>query len=282
MNTPAIELYRRYGIPLDKEMLEIAVCAQHNNGGLAGNLWWESVNLKHLFPVGEVNGSHGVTRPGGSALNAGQVGAFRASEFIAAKYQEETFSDAEFERIAEAELKKLSALQEIPAKLDWKAERLTLQQRMSKAGAFVRSAPEVEAALNVVYKQYELLSADGFGGLSPKALADTLRNIQLCYAQIYYLECIFMQIDYIGSRGGSMVLSDDGKAIHPLLAEKWKIAEEKKEMRNYVMYCVRGEYGAPAIGWEKCRSVPECDGWFETIWREFRTGEVYGNGTANE
>ena len=83
LNAPAIELYRRYGIPLDKEMLEIAVCAQHNNGGLAGNIWWESVNLKHLFPIGEVNGSHGVTRPGGSALNAGQVGAFRSSEFIA-------------------------------------------------------------------------------------------------------------------------------------------------------------------------------------------------------
>jgi hypothetical protein len=39
-----------------------------------GNHWWESVNLKHLFPVGEVNGSHGVYRPGGSALNSGQVG----------------------------------------------------------------------------------------------------------------------------------------------------------------------------------------------------------------
>ena len=41
---------------------------------------------EHLFPVGEVNGSHGVYRPGGSALNAGQVGSLRAAEYIANRY----------------------------------------------------------------------------------------------------------------------------------------------------------------------------------------------------
>ena len=58
---------------------------QHNNGGLAANVWWES-NVRHLFPVGEVCGTHGVRRPGGSALNAGQVGALRAARFIAHNY----------------------------------------------------------------------------------------------------------------------------------------------------------------------------------------------------
>ena len=82
MNPPAIEIYRSHGIDLEREMLEIAVCAQHNNGGLKGDLWWES-NIRHLFPVGEVNGTHGVGRPGGSALNAGQVGSLRAALFIA-------------------------------------------------------------------------------------------------------------------------------------------------------------------------------------------------------
>ena len=66
MNPGAIQLYADHGIDLAREPLEIAVCAQHNNGGLAGNHWWESTNIKHLFPVGEVNGSHGVYRPGGS------------------------------------------------------------------------------------------------------------------------------------------------------------------------------------------------------------------------
>ena len=86
MNSPAIQLYRDHGIDLASESLEIGICAQHNNGGLKGNIWWES-DLKHPFPVGEVNGSHGVTRPGGSALNSGQVGSYRAALFISRKYQ---------------------------------------------------------------------------------------------------------------------------------------------------------------------------------------------------
>ena len=85
MNPPAIDLYNSFNVDISKELLEIAVCAQHNNGGLKGNIWWES-NIKHLFPVGEVNGTHGVYRPGGTALNAGQVGGIRASMYIAANY----------------------------------------------------------------------------------------------------------------------------------------------------------------------------------------------------
>ncbi|MDO8685547.1 MAG: FAD-binding protein [Clostridiales bacterium] len=88
MNKPAIDLYLDNGIDITKEYLEIAVCAQHNNGGLKGNIWWES-NVKHLFPVGEVNGTFGVYRPGGSALNSTQVGSLRAAQFIKARYTEE-------------------------------------------------------------------------------------------------------------------------------------------------------------------------------------------------
>ena len=82
MNPGAVELYAAHHIDLSSEMLEIAVCAQHNNGGLAADIWWRSENLKGFYPVGEVNGSHGVARPGGSALNAGQVGGFRIAEII--------------------------------------------------------------------------------------------------------------------------------------------------------------------------------------------------------
>ena len=39
MNPAAIELYASHNIDLCSEYLEIAVCAQHNNGGLSGNEW---------------------------------------------------------------------------------------------------------------------------------------------------------------------------------------------------------------------------------------------------
>ena len=83
MNPSAIELYRDWGLDLATEPLEIAVCAQHCNGGLDVDCRWRSVNVEGLYPIGEVAGTHGVARPGGSALNAGQVGAFRAAAQIA-------------------------------------------------------------------------------------------------------------------------------------------------------------------------------------------------------
>lgn len=81
MNEPAIQFYQNNRVDLFRDKLEIAVCAQHNNGGIATDAYWET-NILGLFAIGEVCGSHGVTRPGGTALNAGQVGAVRAAECI--------------------------------------------------------------------------------------------------------------------------------------------------------------------------------------------------------
>ncbi|MBO5924393.1 MAG: FAD-binding protein [Lentisphaeria bacterium] len=275
LNNPAIELYKNNNIDLENEMLEIAVCAQHNNGGLAGNIWWESVNIKHLFPVGEVNGSHGVTRPGGSALNAGQVGAVRAAEYIAAKYQQNTIDQARFEKIAQANIELLEKSCQSENNCLWQVERSKFQERMSRAGAFIRRTEKVIAALDEAYKQLAALQQDGLKRLAPLDLAETLRNRQLITAQVYYLEAILMQIDRIGSRGGSLVLAADGVQINEKLSEAWRIKPEVTEYRNYIMYSCIGAMGYPEIGFEKCRAIPEEDGWFENIWKDFRTGDLY-------
>ena len=275
LNAPAIELYKNNHIDLENEMLEIAVCAQHNNGGLAGNIWWESVNIKHLFPVGEVNGTHGVTRPGGTALNSGQAGAIRAAEFIAAKYQSNTVNEEHFKEISNIQLAMLEKALQTACKLDWQSQRQLFQTRMSRAGAFIRKTETVVQALDEAYKQMTDLQSDGLQALAPQALAEALRNRQLLLAQIYYLEAILMQIDRIGSRGGALVLADDGVLINGKLSDAWRIKPEVPEYRNYIMYSCIGAMGYPEIGFEKCRPVPETDGWFETVWKEFRTGGMY-------
>ena len=87
-------------VDLATELLEVDVCAQHNNGGFAVDSWWRS-NLEGFFPVGEAAGSHGVYRPGGSALNSGQVGATRAAEYIAKRRAQAPSEDsASFARAA--------------------------------------------------------------------------------------------------------------------------------------------------------------------------------------
>ena len=84
MNEGAIELYADHGIDLYGEYLEIAVCAQHCNGGVAVDENWQS-DVKGLYVAGEAAGTFGVYRPGGSALNSTQVGSLRAAEHIAKK-----------------------------------------------------------------------------------------------------------------------------------------------------------------------------------------------------
>ena len=84
MNRRAIDLYANHAIDLWAEKLEIAVCAQHCNGGVAVDGDWQST-VPGLYAAGEAAGTFGVYRPGGSALNSTQVGSLRAAEHIAGK-----------------------------------------------------------------------------------------------------------------------------------------------------------------------------------------------------
>src|SRR5690606_6816777 len=102
MNLPAYEFYLNKNpyVDLEQEMLEVDVCAQHNNGGLLVDAWWQS-NLPGFFPVGEAGGAHGVYRPGGAALNSGQVGATRAARYVSAVRTEDPIDEAAFAAAAE-------------------------------------------------------------------------------------------------------------------------------------------------------------------------------------
>ena len=84
MNPLSIELYRRYKKDITRDPLDFAVNNQHMNGGIAVGVWGET-ELEGCYAVGEAAGTHGVTRPGGAALVAGQVFGARCAERIAAR-----------------------------------------------------------------------------------------------------------------------------------------------------------------------------------------------------
>ena len=87
MNSKAYDFYLDHGVDLKTESLPISLCVQHNNGGLEIDCNFET-NVKNFYAVGEVAASHGMYRPGGSALNSGQVGSFMAAKKIAkSKYK---------------------------------------------------------------------------------------------------------------------------------------------------------------------------------------------------
>jgi succinate dehydrogenase/fumarate reductase flavoprotein subunit len=285
MNPDAIETYAEHGIDLSREPLEIAVCAQHNNGGLAGNHWWESTNVRHLFPIGEVNGSHGVYRPGGSALNAGQVGAFRAAEFIAARYDAWSLSkDVVEAAVVEAAARTRSWLERcLSAPGTWQAERKMFQERMTRAGAHIRSHAVLREALAEAWAQWRRLDGEGCAFAEPAQAGEALRNRQLCFAHAVYLEAIAYALDSgVGSRGSAVVLAEGGRPIHEALGAEWRFAPEDPAFREKVLETVPVLEGTPGEGrptvtqqWVPRRPIPETDAWFETAWADYRKGEIY-------
>jgi len=278
MNPGAIELYAQREIDIAAEPLEIAVCAQHNNGGLAGNRWWESVNVKHLFPIGEVNGSHGVYRPGGSALNSGQVGSLRAAEFIAARYAEWTVDEEALKTSA------VAAAAEVLAWLDkcadannaWQSDRDELQQRMTRAGAHIRKDNELETAVAEAWRQVEQIETTGCRYAGPSDVAEALRNRYLCLAHAVYLEAVLFAVrSGVGSRGSAMVVDPAGQPVHRTLSDDWRIAPEDTDFRGKVQETQLSPDGSVDNRWVDRRELPESDVWFETAWARFRSGKVY-------
>lgn len=278
MNPGAIELYRDHGIDLAREPLEIAVCAQHNNGGLAANTWWESTNISHLFPVGEVNGSHGVYRPGGSALNSGQVGGIRAADYIAARYRGATLKMSDCKKTAASALVEwgewLACCR--VSKANWKKEREEMQARMSRSGAHIRDLQGIREALAEAWAQVERLETNGCAARKASDLIEAARNRQLCLAHAVYLEALKFAVESgIGSRGSAMVRDLQGQPVHPQLGPEWRFAPENTSFKAKVQETRLEGIGRVMNQWVACRPVPETEGWFETSWAAFRKGEIY-------
>jgi len=278
MNPAAVAFYAEHGVELAAEPLEIAVGAQHNNGGLAADCWWESINLKHLFPIGEVNGSHGVYRPGGAALNAGQVGGFRAADYIAHRYAQRTLDRSAAQHAAAAAVEELLeyVARCAQAQVSWQDERAEFQRRMSAAAAHVRSAQRAERAVAEAWEQVARIDRSGCRAQGPDQVVEALRNRQLCFAHAVYLEAVrFALTSGVGSRGSVVVLDPSGSPAHERLGPEWRIVPEDTAFRQKVLQSVPQGVGHVDNQWVDCRPLPESDLWFETAWERFRRGEIY-------
>lgn len=277
MNPLAIELYAKNGIDIWKEPLEVAVCAQHNNGGLAGNMWWES-NIRHLFPVGEVNGSHGVYRPGGSALNSGQVGSLRAAEKIAKGKNDEPVSDDDFARAAREQGEKLFRLvsdfaSRKEAKITVKDYREEFQVRMTNYGSHIRELESVKRALEEAYDQVERFTEQSVSGREELPLV--LQNRHLVLAHAAYLEAIRAYLEKGGgSRGSYLVMDREGQPVLESLGPEWNYKPENPELRKEVLETVLKD-GRFVSRWKPRRPIPEEESWFENVWGKYLKGEIF-------
>jgi len=283
MNPLAIELYRRYKIDIAAGPLEFAVNNQHMNGGIDVDTWGCS-SLAGVYAVGEAAGTHGVTRPGGAALNAGQVFGTRAAEHAAASGRTGTAPPGDIRRAVEAGLATVSAVLRPDSALTIGFVRASVQGRMSDAAGLICDAAGVAAALDAARALNAAIAAQGIACDRPTEALRALQWQQMALASEAVLAALDHYIrDSGGSRGARAILDRDGEATPlagrgPLDAYRFRV---EREADRSIQIVVRLQGNRLHIATRHNRPYDAgARSFFERDWPDWLTGKVFGAGAG--
>lgn len=234
LNPKAIQVYARQNIDLCKEKLRIAVCAQHNNGGVFTDNNYET-DIKGLYVIGEAAGTFGLARPGGTALNDTQVGGLLCAKHIGGKKRSEFFEKSVTELTEKYK----------DFKIDKTIDYSHIKTKMSGSAAFIRNKEECISLLGEIK---ELLSDYP---LRHKTLSDYFYDKDMLICAEALLETIIGEMSLTGSRGGAVFV------------ENGKKTEENIFYRKYLTLTDKG-----GISFAETKSVPRIEEPFEKYLRE--------------
>jgi len=284
LNQPAIDFYAGHGVDLARKPLRIALCAQHNNGGVDVDLWWRS-RVEGLFVVGEAAGTHGVARPGGSALNAGQVGSLRAAQRIRASekaaVKADPFAADEAYRMAAApQVAKIMqiAVHALNAGSGEPVSRALAraEARMSAAAGAVRGYAGVSDALREARAELLAFPRNLRASKEPgESVLELFRLRDTLIAQTVYLTAMLDYMDKGGrSRGGALYTGAPAPTPTPAPASTSAPAPARADAPSPARVQLLRYDAATAsiaINWRDARPLPDnADDFFENVWREFR------------
>ncbi|MBQ4353333.1 MAG: FAD-binding protein [Clostridia bacterium] len=257
MNERAYRLYLDHGIDLEKEMLEIAVCAQHLNGGLACTIDYENPALKNFYPVGECAGVFGIKRPGGSALNSTQVSSARAAEAILARKvpAPEQIGDELLEAIRKA----LCAADLLDENGDDPSvivrRRLENGRKHDLCAAFLRDREKIGLLLEETAQELRTFSSCRAAGHA--ALTELLISYDTLVTRYAMLSAIAAYIDDGGlSRGSYRIVGTKG-------------TDEQHRSQVLTTSVRMDENGiAASCSFVPVRPIPDVHNWFETVYNQ--------------
>ncbi len=240
LNSKAIDVYLRQGIDLHRDMLRIAVCAQHNNGGVYTDSNFET-DIKGLYVIGEAAGTFGLSRPGGSALNDTQVGGLVAAKHIKNKVPT---------GIDENELLLFEAPQEgftVSTDVDYSHFR----RKMSQVASFKRDYEGCACLFSEINKVLEDYPKEH------RSLSDYYRDKDMLISMKALLEAILSELPETGSRGGAIFIKDG------------KIIEENTYYRDYLTVSKDGKIQFIKVSPVPCGQRP-----FEYYLSKINEGEI--------
>ena len=258
MNQRAISLYLDHGIDITKEPLKVAVCAQHNNGGVRIDANWQT-NIGGLYAVGEAAGSLGIFRPGGSALNSCQVGSMRAAEHIV--YHSKNTASENFDAIVSVAVKKADALIERTKSESstLKAMRNRYGKRMSRDFAFLRDISVMSNSIAQINLDAENFEKDNTWK-DYSEIPSLFKNLDIIRMQEAVGTAILYTAKEFGSRGSGFVL--DGTDF----LERQPVEENASGREKIVTVQKDGELSVVCV---PVRPLPDRDLWFERVWNKY-------------
>lgn len=277
MNPLAIELYRRYKVDIAAEPLEFAVNNQHMNGGIAVDSWARS-SLAGCYAVGEASGTHGVTRPGGAALNAGQVFGTRAAEHIAAsRLAVDVQSDAD--ALAAAALDRALATLRPQSPLTPQSVRSEIQARMSDHAGLICHPAAINQALADAQALRAGIDREGLSIDRPAEAARALQWQQMALAS----EAVLTALDaYVsaggGSRGARAICDPQGDRVPETSTgalEAFRFRSERAEDKQSQILIRRVDKGF-TVTTRPVNTLDESEKtFFERDWPDWLTGRIF-------
>ncbi|ECE6260682.1 FAD-dependent oxidoreductase [Salmonella enterica] len=280
MNPLSIALYKMHGHDLAQEPLQFAMNNQHMNGGIEVDIWGQT-SLPGCFAVGEVAGTHGVTRPGGAALNAGQVFAVRLARYIAeAGWRGK---NGGVEELVTAPLMQINATihQALhnAAGRPLSSLREEIQARMSDYAGFICHVENIRQAAQDARNLLASLSHDA---LSIQHLAEIPGLFMWRQQTLASAAILTMLEEFIaaggGSRGARIILDPQGSCL-PLTRHgpfsQWRFRPEREEDKNTKL-TIHYQENKFIFNQKPLRNLPDLkDNYFEKNWPDFLCGKIY-------
>ena len=228
---------------------------QHMNGGIAVDGWGRS-SVAGIHAGGEAAGTHGVTRHGGAALNAGPLFGTRVAEHVAASGVADTPSVTECAEALHDEI----------------------QARMSDSAGILCSADTVANALNDSRALNEKIARDGIVAARATESARVVQWQQMAMAS----EAVLAAPDHCirhggGSRGARAICNPAGEALPaartgPLQDCRFRKENPRDRDRQLV---VRLQTGEIMVSARPVRSFDEAaKPFFERDWPAWLTGAI--------
>ena len=137
---------------------------------------------------------------------------------------------------------------------------------MTECAGHLRNREKLSLAVQEAERMLKEVSEQGYKSDFPH---QALITCHLVLAHYVYLKSILFQVENaVGSRGSGAVTDENGNFMKEDISFREKVLETVFEN------------GKVTSAFVPRRPLPETDGWFENIWKDYREGKIYTNGAV--